>query len=185
MSSRVIHTAQCRWEKSGSPKWKGFPLVLMYSLLFPSMDDQGSGKWDCGRLYALNDHVSNLKCMGFLGIAWMIERVASVVRSWCSEPQWDPHTRTDCVQSLPKGWRCFGQLTCTRPSSTRCAWQVGGTKASHVLMSLGIFLSHWYLQRGLLRRPMFYLCVFFWLFRWYIAYNVLDIKWGFFLLPTR
>ena len=92
---------------AGGKKWQskmeGFPLVLMYSLLFPSMNDQGSGKWDCGRLYALNDHVSNLKCMGFLGIAWMIERVASVVRSWCSEPQWDPHTRPDCVQSLPKG----------------------------------------------------------------------------------
>ena len=101
------------------------------------------GLW---QVVCTNDHVSNLKCMGFLGIAWMIERVPSVVRSWCSEPQWDPHTRTDCIQSLAKGWRRFDQLTCTRPSSTRCAWQVGGTKAWHVLMSLGILLSHCYLM---------------------------------------
>ena len=154
---------------------EGFPLVLMYSLLFPSMNDQGSGKWDCDRLYAqmIMSQISN--AWDFLALLGWLKGSHQLWGVGVDEPQWDPHTRTDCIQSLAKGWRCFDQLTCTRPSSTRCAWQVGGTKAWHVWWVWEFYsaIVIWcYLQRGLFRRRMFYLCFFLRLFRWYIAYNV-------------
>lgn len=167
---------------------EGFPLVLMHSLLFPSMNDQGSGKWDCERLYAqmIMSQISNawdfLALLGWLKGSHQLWGVGVVNHNGI---------RTRAL-TASKAFQKGDVVLASSPAHVLHRQDVHGRLVGpkhRMFWWVWEFYSAiviWcYLQRGPLRRRMFYLCFFLRLFRWYIAYNVVDIKWGFFLLPAR